>query len=167
MTGESKIRHGLIRPEDKAAARKTDKAKNAADTGGNSKAAPSGLSAALIEELTAHITAPRPARRRRASAQPVRCAKIDEQACISPRSAARGLASLKLAGVLKWVRRCLSHREDRRFWLEQDTNAYGVRTDSQWRGFFEPPEGPPRGATRADPTFLGAKSRNPGVRGRD
>jgi hypothetical protein len=70
-------------------------------------------------------------------------AAIAKQACISPRSAARGLASLKLGGVLNWVRRCLSHREDGRFWLEQDTNAYGVCPVSQWRGFFEPPEMPP------------------------
>jgi len=55
--GVAEIRRGLIRPEDKATARKADKVRNAADTGGNGKAAPSGLSAALIEDLTAHRTA--------------------------------------------------------------------------------------------------------------
>ena len=55
--GEAEIRRGLIRPEDKATARKVDKAKHADGTGGKGEAAPSGLSAALTEELTAHRTA--------------------------------------------------------------------------------------------------------------
>jgi hypothetical protein len=70
-------------------------------------------------------------------------AAIARKACISPRSVARGLTRLKLAGVLHWVRRCLSHWEDGRFRLEQETNAYAVRPVSQWRGFFEPAETPP------------------------
>jgi ParB family transcriptional regulator, chromosome partitioning protein len=56
------IRRGLIHPEDKAAARKADKAAHAADSGSKGKTAPvpgsgQGLSAALIEDLTAHRTA--------------------------------------------------------------------------------------------------------------
>jgi len=70
-------------------------------------------------------------------------AAIARKACISERSAARGLVSLRAAGVLNWVRRCLSHWEDGRFRLEQDTNAYAVLPVSQWRGFYEPPEVPP------------------------
>jgi ParB family chromosome partitioning protein len=58
------IRRGLIRPEDKAAAKKAGKATNAADNGGKGRTAPvpgsgpgQGFSAALIEDLTAHRTA--------------------------------------------------------------------------------------------------------------
>jgi ParB family transcriptional regulator, chromosome partitioning protein len=54
--GAAEIRRGLIKPEDKASARKADKSK-AADTGGNGEAAAPSLSAALIEDLTAHRTA--------------------------------------------------------------------------------------------------------------
>lgn len=55
--GAAEIRRGLIRPEDKATARKADKARNGADTGENGKAAAPCFSAALIEDLTAHRTA--------------------------------------------------------------------------------------------------------------
>jgi len=68
---------------------------------------------------------------------------IARKACISPRSAARGLARLKLAGVLNWVRRCAASWRDGRFCLEQETNAYAVLPASQWLGYFEPPEAPP------------------------
>jgi hypothetical protein len=71
-------------------------------------------------------------------------AAIARQACISARSVARGLASLKAAGVLNWLRRCVSTRDDLgRFRLEQETNAYAVLPASQWRGFYEQPEAPP------------------------
>ena len=55
--GSAEIRRGLIKPEDKAAARKTDKARNAADSGGKGETAAPCFSAALIEDLTAHRTA--------------------------------------------------------------------------------------------------------------
>ncbi len=55
--GNAEIPRGLIRPEDKAASREADKAKNAADIGGNGEAAAPCFSAALIEDLTAHRTA--------------------------------------------------------------------------------------------------------------
>jgi hypothetical protein len=71
-------------------------------------------------------------------------AKIAEKACISVRSAARGLMRLKAAGVLSWVRRCREGRDDLgRFRLEQESNAYGVLPARQWRGFYEPPDPPP------------------------
>jgi ParB family chromosome partitioning protein len=54
--GEAEIRRGLIKPEDKAAARKADKVRNA-DSGEKGAVAAPGLSAALIEDLTAHRTA--------------------------------------------------------------------------------------------------------------
>ena len=52
--GAAEIRRGLIKPEDKAAARKADKATDRSKDG---EAAAPGLSAALIEDLTAHRTA--------------------------------------------------------------------------------------------------------------
>jgi ParB family chromosome partitioning protein len=55
--GTLDVRRGLIRPEDRAAARKAGKGKDAAATGANGKANASGYSAALIEDLTAHRTA--------------------------------------------------------------------------------------------------------------
>jgi ParB family chromosome partitioning protein len=55
--GNLDIRRGLIRPEDKAAARQADRAKTAADTGKKGEPAPPCFSAALIEDLTAHRTA--------------------------------------------------------------------------------------------------------------
>jgi ParB family transcriptional regulator, chromosome partitioning protein len=62
--GSLDIRRGLIRPEDKAAAKKADRAAHAADSGTKGKTAPvpgsgpgQGFSAALIEDLTAHRTA--------------------------------------------------------------------------------------------------------------
>ena len=68
------IRRGLIRPEDKAEARKASKAKHAAASGQKGEEAPApgsspgqALSAALIEDLTAHRTA---ALQARLAAQP-------------------------------------------------------------------------------------------------
>jgi ParB family transcriptional regulator, chromosome partitioning protein len=58
--GALDIRRGLIKPEDKAAAKKADRAKNAAKTDSSTVAgsgAGQGFSAALIEDLTAHRTA--------------------------------------------------------------------------------------------------------------
>jgi hypothetical protein len=58
-------------------------------------------------------------------------ATIARKACISARSAKRGLANLKLCGVLNWIRRAGETRDRQgRFCLEQDTNAYGIR--SRW-----------------------------------
>lgn len=70
-------------------------------------------------------------------------AAIACKACISIRSAARGLQALKLAGVLNWLRRCVADFKDGRFTLEQETNAYAILPSSQWRGYREPPEAPP------------------------
>lgn len=68
---------------------------------------------------------------------------IAQKAGISPRSAARGLANLKLSGVLNWLRRCKESFTGGRFTLEQETNAYAILPSSQWRGYVEPPEAPP------------------------
>jgi hypothetical protein len=68
---------------------------------------------------------------------------IARKACICPRSVARGLAALKLAGVLNWLRRCTPTFKDGRCVLDQDTNAYAILPSSQWRGYVAPPEAPP------------------------
>jgi hypothetical protein len=71
-------------------------------------------------------------------------ARIARKACISVRSAARGLASLKLAGVLNWQRRSKpGEQEGGLFLLKQDTNAYAVLPATQWPGYWELPESPP------------------------
>lgn len=64
---------------------------------------------------------------------------IAKQACISPRSVARGLVRLKAAGILNWLRRCCEDRdEEGRFRLRQQSNAYAVLPSSYWRGYIEP-----------------------------
>jgi ParB family transcriptional regulator, chromosome partitioning protein len=56
--GALELRRGLIRPEDKAAARKAAKPKDGTgDSANKDDAGSAGLSAALVEELTAHRTA--------------------------------------------------------------------------------------------------------------
>jgi len=67
-------------------------------------------------------------------------ASIAKRACISIRSAARGLANLKAAGVLNWLRRCTPIIEAGRCILEQITNAYALIPSSQWRGYRPAPK---------------------------
>ena len=55
---------------------------------------------------------------------------------------ARGWARLRELGVLAWVRRCAASMRDGRVVLEQQTNAYAVRPETQWRG-YRPPQDPP------------------------
>jgi hypothetical protein len=69
---------------------------------------------------------------------------IARKACLSLRSAARGLAKLKAVGVLYWQRRAGETRDALgRFCLDQDTNAYGVISSSCWHGFIKEPPAPP------------------------
>ena len=83
---------------------------------------------------------------------------IARKACVSVRSAARGLVNLKLAGLLHWQRRAGETRDEQgRFCLEQDTNAYGVLPPSQWLGFIEDEAPPPH------PTAWGATPPLPSV----
>ena len=83
---------------------------------------------------------------------------IAAKACISIRSVARGLANLKLAGVLNWVRRCIPSFSTGVCVLEQDTNAYGILPASQWFGFRPSPRRqaapPPERGTWGDPPAL-------------
>jgi hypothetical protein len=70
-------------------------------------------------------------------------AAIARKANVCQRTVATALAKLRAYGVLNWVRRCAeSRREDGRFMLEQETNAYAVLPATQWRG-YRPPAEPP------------------------
>lgn len=70
-------------------------------------------------------------------------ASIARAANISERSVSRGLAKLKAAGVVHWLRRCAEEWSEGRFTLRQETNAYGILPATQWRGYTPEPE-PPR-----------------------
>ena len=68
------------------------------------------------------------------------------------RSVATALARLRELGILNWVRRCAESWQDGRFVLEQQSNAYGLLPESQWRGYRPPPEAPaPLPGTWGDP----------------
>ena len=69
-------------------------------------------------------------------------AAIADKAGISERSVGRGLAKLKAAGVLHWLRRCVEEWIDGRFTLRQQSNAYAVCPATQWRGYVAPAEPP-------------------------
>jgi hypothetical protein len=70
-------------------------------------------------------------------------AAIARKANVCQRTVAKALKRLRELGILNWVRRCVeSRREDGRFVLEQETNAYAVLPETQWRG-YRPPVEPP------------------------
>jgi hypothetical protein len=69
-------------------------------------------------------------------------AAIARAAGISERSVGRGLAKLREAGVLHWLRRCIEEWIDGRFTLRQQSNAYAVCPTTQWRGYVAPVEPP-------------------------
>jgi hypothetical protein len=69
-------------------------------------------------------------------------AAIAHKAGVCVRAVATALARLKELGILNWVRRCAGSWREGRFVLEQETNAYAVLPDSQWRG-YRPPAEPP------------------------
>ena len=69
-------------------------------------------------------------------------AAIARKANVCERTVATALARLKALGILHWVRRCAESWRDGRFVLEQETNAYAVLPESQWRGYRSPPEPP-------------------------
>ena len=78
---------------------------------------------------------------------------IARKAGVCVRAVATALARLRELGILNWVRRCAESWRDGRFVLEQQTNAYAVLPDSQWRG-YRPPQEPPAPApgTWGEPT---------------
>jgi len=60
-------------------------------------------------------------------------AAIARKANVCQRAVATALAKLRAYGVLNWVRRCAEgRREDGRFMLQQETNAYAVLPCTQW-----------------------------------
>ena len=69
-------------------------------------------------------------------------AAIAQKAGVCVRTVASALTRLKALGILNWVRRCAERRDaDGRFVLEQETNAYAVLPESQWRGYRATPSG--------------------------
>jgi hypothetical protein len=69
-------------------------------------------------------------------------AAIARKAGVCVRTVATALQRLRQLGILNWVRRCAESWRDGRFVLEQETNAYAVLPESQWRGYRAPPEPP-------------------------
>ena len=69
-------------------------------------------------------------------------AAIARKANVCERTVATALARLRELGILHWVRRCAESWRDGRFVLEQETNAYAVLPESQWRGYRPPAEAP-------------------------
>jgi hypothetical protein len=70
-------------------------------------------------------------------------AAIARKANLCERTVATALQKLRGLGILNWVRRCAESRKDGRFVLEQETNAYAILPDTQWRGYTPPVEAPP------------------------
>jgi hypothetical protein len=85
-------------------------------------------------------------------------AAIAAKAGVCVRTVASALQRLKALGILNWVRRCAERWADGRFVLEQDTNAYAVLPESQWRGYRPPaePPGPAPGTWGDPPPMLSA-----------
>ena len=82
-------------------------------------------------------------------------AAIAAKAGVCVRTVASALQRLRALGILNWVRRCAESWQDGRFVLEQETNAYAVLPESQWRGYRPPQEPPaPLPGTWGDPPPL-------------
>ena len=69
-------------------------------------------------------------------------AAIASKAGVCVRTVATALQRLRELGILNWVRRCAERWQDGRFVLAQETNAYGLLPETQWRG-YRPPAEPP------------------------
>jgi hypothetical protein len=77
---------------------------------------------------------------------------IAAKAGVCVRTVATALQRLKALGILNWVRRCAESWRDGRFVLEQQSNAFGLLPESQWRGYRAPQEPPaPLPGTWGDP----------------
>jgi hypothetical protein len=78
---------------------------------------------------------------------------IARKAGVCVRAVATALKRLRELGILNWVRRCAESWRDGRFVLEQQTNAYAVLSEGQWRGYRPPAEPPaPAPGTWGEPT---------------
>jgi hypothetical protein len=69
-------------------------------------------------------------------------ADIARKANVCERTVRNALNRLRDLGILNWVRRCVESWRDGRFVLEQQTNAYALLPESQWRSYSPPPEPP-------------------------
>jgi hypothetical protein len=69
-------------------------------------------------------------------------AAIARKAGVCVRTVAAALKRLRELGILNWVRRCAESWQDGRFRLEQESNAYGLLPETQWRGYRLPIEPP-------------------------
>jgi hypothetical protein len=67
---------------------------------------------------------------------------IARQAGVCLRTVATALKRLRELGILNWARRGAESWREGRFVLEQETNAYAVLPESQWRGYRPPLEAP-------------------------
>jgi hypothetical protein len=82
-------------------------------------------------------------------------AALAQKAGVCVRTVASALQRLKALGILNWVRRCAERWADGRFVLEQETNAYAVLPETQWRGYRPPAEPPaPLPGTWGDPPAM-------------
>jgi len=82
-------------------------------------------------------------------------AAIARKAGVCVRTVATALQRLRELGLLNWVRRCAESWRDGRFVLEQQTNAYAVLPEGQWRGYRPPQEPPgPAPGTWGDPPSM-------------
>jgi hypothetical protein len=77
---------------------------------------------------------------------------------VCERTVATALARLRELGILHWVRRCAESWRDGRFVLEQETTAYAVLPESQWRGYRLPVEPPVPASTPMPDTLAVAAS---------
>ena len=99
-------------------------------------------------------------------------AAIARKAGVCVRTVASALKRLRELGILDWVRRCAETWRDGRFVLEQETNAYGLQPESQWRGYRAPPEPPAApwpdtwGATPPLPSALALAAPEGGLAGK-
>jgi hypothetical protein len=96
--------------------------------------------------LNLRVESPRPVPRGSSEKSPIRVTGTQGWR-LRVRTVASALQRLKALGILHWVRRCAESWRDGRFVLEQETNAYAVLPESQWRGYRPPaePPGPPPG----------------------
>jgi hypothetical protein len=93
---------------------------------------------------------------------------IARKAGVCARTVATALKRLRELGILAWVRRCAESWRDGRFVLAQETNAYAVLPDSQWRGYRAPQEPPaPAPGTWGEPAPMPSVLAQAALEGRE
>lgn len=71
-------------------------------------------------------------------------AAIAQKTGLGRSTVAEALKRLKELRIINWVRRCFEYRDEGRFELRQETNAYAVLPPTHWIGFEDPdPPAPP------------------------